>query len=215
MLAGHYSTALLAKAVEPRLPLWLLMLAVQMIDVLWASFILLGIEHLRIDPSLASNPLDLYDMPYTHSLVGALFWAGLAGAGVYLWLRRPLAAFVTGGAVASHWLLDFLVHRQDLLLWHGSRKFGLALWNRPVAAFLLEAVLLAGSAWVLLRARGPAAQPIRKGVIALVVGLLALQLFFTVGPPPFAPAGVAALALLLFATVATIGWRLEHRHDPA
>ena len=80
MLFGHYSAAFLAKAAEPRLPLWSLAIAVQFVDVLWAVCVLFGIEHLRIDAALASNPLDLYDMPYTHSLVGALGWAALATA---------------------------------------------------------------------------------------------------------------------------------------
>ena len=57
MLAGHYSAAFLAKTLEPRLPLWILAIAVQLIDVLWAVFVLAGVEHLRVDPSLPSNTL--------------------------------------------------------------------------------------------------------------------------------------------------------------
>ena len=96
MLAGHYSAAFLAKALEPRLPLWILAIAVQLVDVLWAVFVLAGIEHLRVDPSLPSNPLDLYDMPYTHSLLGALAWAALA-AGGGLRLAARVARVAGGG----------------------------------------------------------------------------------------------------------------------
>jgi hypothetical protein len=57
------------KKVEPTLPLWMLFLAAQLPDVLWAAFVLLEIEHYRILPGItASLPLDLYYMPYTHSL---------------------------------------------------------------------------------------------------------------------------------------------------
>ena len=79
MFVGHYSASFVGKAVEPRIPLWVLFLAVQFLDVLWGIFVLLGIEKVRIVPGItASSPLDLYYMPYTHSLVGALGWSALA-----------------------------------------------------------------------------------------------------------------------------------------
>jgi hypothetical protein len=59
--------------------LWLLFIAVQLIDVLWSIFALLGIEKVRIVPGItASNALDLYYMPYTHSLLGVLCWSAVA-----------------------------------------------------------------------------------------------------------------------------------------
>jgi len=171
MLAGHYSAAFLAKALEPRLPLWILAIAVQLVDVLWALFVLVGIEHLRVDPSLPSNPLDLYHMPYTHSLLGALAWAALAAAAVFAWRREWLASLVVAGAVASHWLLDWVVHRPDLLLWSGSAKHGLALWNFPVVGIAVESSLLVASAWLLLRGRNRAWR-LRRGILTMVSALL-------------------------------------------
>jgi membrane-bound metal-dependent hydrolase YbcI (DUF457 family) len=210
MLAGHYSAAFLAKALEPRLPLWILAIAVQLIDVLWAVLVLAGIEHLRVDPSLPSNPLDLYDMPYTHSLLGALAWAALAAAAVFAWRREWLVSLVVAGAVASHWLLDWVVHRPDLLLWGGSAKHGLGLWNFPVVAIGVESLLLIASAWVLLRSRsGNRSQ--RRGVVAMTSSLLAVQVVLTVGPPPLGPLAVAGSALVLFAAVAWGAWRVERR----
>jgi hypothetical protein len=212
MLAGHYSAALLGKALAPRLPLWMLALAVQLVDVLWACFVLTGIEHLRIDPSLASNPLDLYHMPYTHSLVGVLFWAGLAGAACFLWRGERLASLVLAGAVASHWPLDWLVHRPDLLLWSGSAKHGLALWNFPALALGLEASLLAGSAWILMRS--PEGARLRPALVRIVSALLALQILLALGPQPRLGASAVVVGLLaLFAAVAWSGWRAEPRLD--
>ena len=101
MLAGHYSAAFLAKTAAPRTPLWLLALAVQLVDVLWAGFVLLGVERLRLDPSLPSNPLVLEYMPYTHSLVGTLLWAGIAGFAVRRWLGSTAAAWAVAAAVAK------------------------------------------------------------------------------------------------------------------
>ena len=71
MFTGHYSFSFAGKSAEKRIPLWLLFLAVQWIDVMWSIFVLLGIEKVRIVPGItASNALDLYYMPYTHSLAG-------------------------------------------------------------------------------------------------------------------------------------------------
>ena len=210
MLVGHYSAAFLAKAIAPRLPLPILAIAVQLIDVLWAVFVLLGIEHLRVDPSLPSNPLDLYDMPYTHSLVGALAWAALAAGAVFAWRREWLASLVVGGAVASHWFLDWLVHRPDLLLWSGSAKHGLGIWNFPACALGLELLLLMASAGVWLRSRALAVSR-RRGVAVLVLALVATQIALTLGPPPVGPQGVAGLALVLFGGVAWGAWRVERR----
>ena len=112
MFIGHYGPALAIKAIRPAIPLWLLFIAVQLVDVGWAVLVLLGVEKLRIVPGItASNPLDLYYMPYTHSLAAAALWAGAAIIlgkflpGVRTW---PAAAWV-GAAVFSHWLLDLLV----------------------------------------------------------------------------------------------------------
>jgi hypothetical protein len=123
MFVGHYEVSFAAKRVAPMIPLWALFIAVQLLDVFWAPFILLGIEKVRIVPGItASNPLDLYYMPYTHSLLAALLWSAGALLGCKLFPRWGLvgrAAFVVALAVFSHWVLDFLVRRAP-----GQRKPG-------------------------------------------------------------------------------------------
>jgi hypothetical protein len=89
MFVGHYGVSFAAKRAEPTIPLWVLFLAVQLLDILWAPFVLVGIEKARIVPGFtASNPFDLYYMPYTHSLVGALLWS-CAGGLLYQIVTRP------------------------------------------------------------------------------------------------------------------------------
>ncbi len=94
MFVGHYGPTFAAKALQKRIPLWVLFLAVQLLDVFWSIFVILGIEKVRIVPGItATNPLDLYYMPYTHSLDGALLWAVAAGVVVLDYgtiLRPPL-----------------------------------------------------------------------------------------------------------------------------
>src|SRR5580704_19454689 len=88
-------------------PLWVLFLAVQLMDVLWSIFVLLGIEKVRIVPGItATSPLDLYYMPYTHGLDTAILWALLVTV-VYRMVRREsgwAAAALVGAAVFSHWI---------------------------------------------------------------------------------------------------------------
>src|SRR5438270_13611745 len=116
MFVGHYSVAFAVKSHENKIPLWVLFVAVQLLDFLWAPFVLLGIEKVRIVPGItATSPLDLYYMPYTHSLIGALVWSGLAFA-IYKAGRRGKSsnadALLVSFAVFSHWILDLVVHRQ-------------------------------------------------------------------------------------------------------
>src|SRR5436189_5641140 len=115
MFVGHYGVSFAAKKADPAVPFSVLFIAVQLLDVLWAPFVLLGIEKVRIVPGFtASNPLDLYYIPYTHSLVAAIGWSVDAFL-VYRAVRPvpPRAAAIVGLAVFSHWVLDFLVHRPD------------------------------------------------------------------------------------------------------
>ena len=146
MFVGHYGVSFATKRADPSIPLWVLFLAVQWLDVMWAPLILLGVEKVRIVPGItATNPLDLYYMPYTHSLVAALMWSA-AATGTYRWLRSATvrSSLFVGSAVFSHWVLDLIVHRPDLPLYDNTAKVGLGLWNYPVWAFGLEAVLLFG-----------------------------------------------------------------------
>ena len=76
MFIGHYAVALASKKVAPRISLGTLFLSAQFVDLLWPLFLLLGLEHVRIDPgNTAFTPLDFYDYPITHSLVGSMAWS--------------------------------------------------------------------------------------------------------------------------------------------
>lgn len=116
MLVGHYSAAFLAKAASPRVPLWLLALAVQLVDFAHALLLLAGVERVRFDESLPSNPLDPYYIPFSHGLPSTI----LLGMAVFFaarkWLGETKPALALALAAASHWLLDLLVHRPDLPL---------------------------------------------------------------------------------------------------
>jgi hypothetical protein len=210
MFVGHYGVSFPAKRLEPSLPLWLLFLAVQFLDILWAPFVLLGIEKVRIVPGFtASNPLDLYYMPYTHGLLAALFWS-CAAAVVYHFVVRPLhwrASFVIGLAVFSHWILDFIVHSPDLPLYDNHAKVGLGLWDFPAVAFGLEAALLFGGMWLYLRKRLARS----LGTLALGVLMLGIQAYLFFGPPPTSDRAAASTAIVAYGAFALVIWWLQDR----
>jgi len=210
MFVGHYGVSFAAKKAEPSIPLWVLFIAVQLLDVLWAPFILLGIEKVRIVPGItASNPLDLYYMPYTHSLVAAVGWS-VAAAAVYSFVTRGVpkrAAAVVAIAVFSHWVLDFLVHRPDLPLYDNTAKVGLGLWNLPAIALGLEAALLFGGMWLYFQL-GIAR---RTAMLVFGVIMLGIQVYVFFGPPPASDKAAAATALGAYAVFALLIRALERR----
>jgi hypothetical protein len=176
MFVGHYGPSYLGKKLAPGVPLWVLFLAVQFLDVLWASFVLAGVEKVRIVPGITeSNALDLYFMPYTHSLPGAVFWSALAGILWFLFRRSRPEAAVIAAAVFSHWLLDLLVHRPDLALFSDDVKVGLGLWNHKWLAFGAEAAVLIGGLLVYLRSSAARVRVNRSGAIVVVLCFIALQ----------------------------------------
>jgi hypothetical protein len=150
MFVGHYAVALALKKFEHRISLGVLFLAVQFVDILFMPLVLIGVEHMNVVPNFTeSTHLELEYMPFTHSLVGSLFWAALAYA-VFRWLivRRHSAALVVALAVFSHRVLDLLTHTPDLPLWtDATLKVGLGFWNSAAATFSLEAIFLFGALW--------------------------------------------------------------------
>jgi hypothetical protein len=206
MFVGHYSCSFAAKRLAPTLPLWLLFVAVQFLDVVWSVLVLLGIEKVRIVPGItATNPLDLYYMPYTHGLPGALLLS-VGGAFLYGRVSRHRSRqvlLILALAIFSHWILDFVVHRPDLPLYDNTAKVGLGLWNHPAIAFALEAGLLFAGMAAYLHAGAPRPLP----TIVFGALMLAIQAYIFFGPPPVSGPAVAVTALVAYgAFAAGIGY---------
>jgi hypothetical protein len=210
MFIGHYGPSFACKAWRPAIPLWVLFLAVQLVDIVWSALVLFGIEKVRIVPGFtATNPLDLYYMPYTHSLPGAALWS--VGAAVVYRAIAPAqtwtAAAIVGGAVFSHWILDLLVHRPDLALYDDSYKVGFRLWNYPAFAFGLEIALLFGGIALYLWTTGPKDEIGRYGMPVLGVVAVIVQAYVFFGPPPVSNTALALTALgLYFAFAVAVYW---------
>ncbi len=215
MFVGHYGVSFAIKSIQKPIPLWLLFIAVQFLDVLWAIFILTGVEKVRITPGItATNPLDLYYMPYTHSLVGALLWSGVAFIG-YKVARRgsSLAALLVAAAVFSHWVLDLIVHRPDLPVYDNTYKLGFGLWNYPALAFALEASLLFVGIFLYLRASKAVSPTGKFGMPMFGILLLIVQGIVFFGAPPSSPSAAAITALLSYVLLAAVAYWLEQKRQ--
>jgi membrane-bound metal-dependent hydrolase YbcI (DUF457 family) len=124
-------------------PLWILVLSAQVLDIIFFLFCVFGWEGYSVDHSKRGPlSLDLHSHEYTHSLIGSLTISLLVYTGIRLWKRSfalPIAV-----VVFSHFLLDVVVHNEDLLIW-GDLKIGLGLWNYTTTAYLFELGLAAGT----------------------------------------------------------------------
>ena len=214
MFVGHYSAAFAAVALPKAPKLGTLFVAAQLVDVAFFSFLPLGIEHMRIVPGTAvMNPMDLYDMPWTHSLLGAFFWALGFAVALRLIIGNWTVGMIGGAVVVSHWFIDLIVHVPDLTIAGQPPRLGLGLWNYPMIAMPLEIGLLLGSAWVYARATQPTST--RVALPVLLVVLLALQAFNWFGPPPgTVDAGVWAMGLLAYAIAAALAWWVASNRIP-
>ncbi len=211
MFIGHYGPA--AAVAGKRIKLWHGFVAVQFLDILWAPFVLLGVEHARIVPHFtASNHFDLYDMPYTHSLVMAIFWSAVAGFAYNAW--RKTGGVIIGALVFSHWVLDFITHKPDLELWFGGPKVGLGLWDyRTIAVSVEFALVIAGFMIFLKETKAKGASGVIAPIVLLAI-MAAAQIFGNFGPPPGSAAEAAQTAIVAYALFAGLAAWVDAARAP-
>src|SRR5262249_37694168 len=188
MFVGHYSVAFAARSERNKIPLWVLFIAVQFLDYIWATLVLLGIEKLRVIKGFtAGSMLDSYFHPYSHSLITAMLWSVVAAL-IYKAVcgRRgrhysKSSPVIIGLAVFSHWVLDLIAHPRDLAIYDNTWKVGFGLWKYRNPEFALEIALLTGG--VILYLARNAMPTIRKGaVIAFGLALVIVQIGDTYVP---------------------------------
>jgi hypothetical protein len=213
MFVGHYSVAFAIKSDENRIPLWVLFVAVQFLDYIWATLVLLGIEKLRVIKGFtAGSMIDSYYHPYSHSLVAVLIWSAL-GALVYKksWQARAsnFAALLVGVAVFSHWILDFIAHPRDLAIYDNRWKVGLGLWNYRGLEFGLEIALLAGGI-ILYLARNAMSKARKMAVIGFGIALVVVQVGDTFVPrTPLSDKATAMGVWIFYTLFVVVAYLLE------
>jgi len=151
MFIGHYGLGYAVKKTDEKIPLWLLFTSVQLLDLIAFTFVLLGIEHASY--ILSENPFfkNKLDLPFSHSLSGAVI-VSLSVFLIFRFMKRKKWAWILGLCVLSHWFIDLIVHTQDLSLWFGSYNVGLGLWQYPYLSYSLE-IIFVGIGWLLVKKR--------------------------------------------------------------
>ncbi|MGB0906549.1 MAG: hypothetical protein ACPGVT_03565 [Maricaulaceae bacterium] len=218
MFIGHYGPAALGAGASPSIKLWQAFIAVQLLDFVYCTLVLLGIEDMRIIPGFTeASALDLHFMPYSHSLLFSVFWAGLGAALFWAMTGRKntKGAVIFAALVLSHWATDWLVHIPDLTLWPGSEKYGLGLWRNLMVSLPLELVFGLGAMLYFIsktKAQSPKAK-IWAGIFLAVLG--ALQIYSNFAPAPTSNAEFAISALFAYTLLVFLAARFERSRGVA
>lgn len=129
---GHIGFGFASKPIVPKVHLVVLLIATELIDILWSIFYFTGIDR---------GTLDLNSSPWSHSLFMSVIWSVLAGLLISRIYHDNRSGIVTGLLVFSHWVIDFITHPMgaifggaplppDLpLFFNSSQKVGLGLYN--------------------------------------------------------------------------------------
>lgn len=213
MFIGHFALGFAAKSAAPQVSLGTLFLAAQFIDLLWPTFLFMGLERVRIEPgATAVVPLVFEHYPYTHSLLAVLGWAVLIGGLHFLLMRDRRSAGVLGLLVLSHWVLDLLVHKPDLqILPWSDTVVGLRLWTSLTLTLALEVPLFMLGVWLYARSTRAGDAAGRWGLVGLVLFLFVVYAGNVLGSPPPSVEAIAWVGQLQWLLVLLGYWVDRHR----
>lgn len=205
MFIGHYALAFAGKKID-RLPsLAIMFVAVQLLDLLWPIFVLLGFETFEIEVgNTAMTPLNFISYPYSHSLFAAIIWAVLFSTVYFLFTKNKKGSVLLGLLVCSHWVLDFLTHAPDLQLSpFSSTRVGLGLWNLPVLEIIVEVGLFITGVYLYFKTVNPKRKIAFWALIIFFLGMYFMNIY---GPPPPSMIAVAWSANAMWIFVVWAWW---------
>lgn len=212
MFIGHFAVSFAAKRIAPALSLGTLFLAAQLADLLWPTFVLIGVESLEISPgATAVTPLNFISYPYSHSLVALTLWGALMAVLHGAYRRNAAHASLVLGIVLSHWVLDAISHRPDMPVGFGATKVGLGLWYSVPATLAVEGAMFLAAVAVYVSATRPRDRTGAIGLWALVIALVVIYAGNVFGPPPPSVAAVTWSAQAMWLLVAWAYWIDRHR----
>jgi hypothetical protein len=152
---AHLGIGFAAKRFAPKVHILILLLATDVLDILWAVFTLVGLESMGFSP-------------WTHSLFMSIVWSLLAGLIFGIIYRNYRTGIFLGALVLSHWVLDFITHpmgavaggqplRPDLpLFFQRTPLVGLGLYNHSFVVAIatdLGMFILGLSVYVIYKSR--------------------------------------------------------------
>lgn len=129
---GHIGFGFATKSITPKVHLLVLIIAAELIDILWVIFYFTGIDH---------NNVGMDSSPWSHSLFMSVIWSVLAMLITARIYHDKRSGIIIGLLVFSHWVIDYITHPMgaifggkplppDLpLFFNGSSNVGLGLYN--------------------------------------------------------------------------------------
>ena len=212
MFIGHFAVALGAKKIVPSASLGTTFLAAQFADLLWPTFVLLGLESFAIRPgATVVTPLEFVSYPYSHSLLALIVWGVVIGLLFRGRQRRSAAIAALAVIVVSHWVLDVVTHKPDMPLAFDGPRFGLGLWNSRAATVVIEGALFSAGVGIYATATRARDRAGALGLWALVGFLIVVYFVNLFGPPPPSVAAVVWSAQAMWLLVAWGYWTDRHR----
>jgi membrane-bound metal-dependent hydrolase YbcI (DUF457 family) len=206
MFIGHFGVGFATKRFAPRVPLTLLLVAALFPDILGPFFSLLGWEHARVAPgNTRFTPLDLYDYPWSHSLLMTITWATLLALIYRFWQSDLIGSLVIWLGAASHWVLDWITHRPDLPLFPGAQgRYGLGLWNSIPGTMFIELAMFSIGVWMYVRVTRPRDWIGKYIFIAFIFMLVLLYVEIPFSSPPQSVRQLDYASIIL--TVILLAW---------
>lgn len=155
------------------------MLVTAWLDVLFVPLYAAGVEEIDDAPGTNGGYGDvIIHADWTHSLVGAVLISIVTGWLVTRWWGKR-GGIVIGAVVFSHWILDLIVHRDDMPIFPGNAgdiRVGFGLWKSHPAAIAAEAALILVGAFLYWRAateveEAADARPRRANLVSALIVL--------------------------------------------
>jgi hypothetical protein len=140
---NHAATALIIKKIYPDVPMAVILVSVQFIEILWVILNFLGVEKTRPESRVESvSDVHLEYMPFSHSVASTIVLAAGAWTIIVLGFNAVDLGTAVALGISSHLVLDLISHARDITIapFLGGKKFGLGLYEKPIAAFAFETI---------------------------------------------------------------------------
>tara|TARA_B110000902_G_scaffold262555_1_gene339668 strand:- start:3706 stop:4398 length:693 start_codon:yes stop_codon:yes gene_type:complete len=149
MLAGHFTTALIANQKFPKASLLYFLIISQLQDFLWFVFHYLGLEPTNPSDAFDASLINMsVDMIYSHDLLPLLVWLILGFTLGKLLFKSTQIGLVSMALVLIHFVLDFFSGHIHHVFGAETMELGFGLYaSNPYLAVVIEALFCIVVLW--------------------------------------------------------------------
>jgi len=149
MLAGHFTTALIANQKFPKASLLYFLIISQLQDFLWFVFHYLGLEPTNPSDAFDASLINMsVDMVYSHDLLPLLVWLIIGFTLGKLLFKSTQIGLVSMVLVLIHFVLDFFSGHIHHVFGAETMELGFGLYaSNPYLAVVIEALFSIVALW--------------------------------------------------------------------